>query len=255
MGLAWRAVTSRILSSAWSSLLAATVCLFGLYLAIDSWRNDTTVSYGALWGVLFIGMAMLLLALFKDRGRRLRTWRGVVAFGLAILVVVGVARRDYGKLPKYANATEKGPPWLPSGWIVAPGVTVHPQVGQVSVTTTALPYGYQLESQVLTLPAGSYKVTARESTESGGFDLGVLREDTQSWIGQKAVLGHHRRAAISVSLSLMRRTDVRVILSNYSPRGAARSVWTVRGISLSAVSYPELARTWTVGFRPSVGQR
>jgi hypothetical protein len=249
MGLMWRIATWRELSPMWSSLLAASACLFGLYLAIDSWRNDTTVSYGALWGVLFIGMTMVLIGLFKNRAQRLRTWRGAAVLGLALLLIVGVVRRDYGKLPPYAAATQTGPPGLPTGWSVVPGVTVRPQVGQLGVRTTALPYGYQLISPVLSLDPGSYTVTVTEKTTVGGFDLGVLRESNQTWVRQKAIYGQHPSAAVSVSFSLVRRTGVRVILANYLPGGGYGSLWEIKGISLRSRSRLGLARRWAVGLK------
>lgn len=253
MGLTWRVVTSRAISAVWSSLLAASECLFGLYLAIDSWRNDTTASYGALWGVFLVGIAVALIALLQNRARRLRTWPGVAVAGVVMLVVIGVARRNYGPLPRYVTAAQPSPRWVPSGWSVVPGVSVTPRIGQVSVLTTPGRYGYQLMSPVITLAPGTYTVTASEKTEAGGIDLGVLRESNQTWIGQKVVLGSHPSAAVGVSLSLAQGTDVRVILANYSKPGGARSSWSVNGVSLGSTSHPDLARTWKFGLQSAAG--
>ena len=37
------------------------VLLLGVYLGLDSLRNSTLVSYGMVWGLLFIGIALLVV--------------------------------------------------------------------------------------------------------------------------------------------------------------------------------------------------
>jgi hypothetical protein len=56
LALAWRFVRSELLPRAWSALLGSMVLLLAVYLALDSLRNSTLVSYGMVWGVLFIGV-------------------------------------------------------------------------------------------------------------------------------------------------------------------------------------------------------
>lgn len=60
LALLWRLVRSPRLQSTWSSLLGSMVLLLAVYLAIDSPRNSTLVSYGVLWGFLFVAAAALL---------------------------------------------------------------------------------------------------------------------------------------------------------------------------------------------------
>jgi hypothetical protein len=83
MGLVWRLATSEALPAVWGSLLASSECIFGVYLAIDSWRNDTTVSYGALWSLFFLAVTASTTYIVNGQARRLapagRWWRALPA--------------------------------------------------------------------------------------------------------------------------------------------------------------------------------
>jgi hypothetical protein len=54
LALGWRLVRSRRLPRAWSGLLGAMVLIFAAFLAEDSLRNSVLVSYGVLYGLLFL---------------------------------------------------------------------------------------------------------------------------------------------------------------------------------------------------------
>jgi hypothetical protein len=61
LALGWRFVRSGVLPRTWSALAGSMVLLLGVYLGLDSLRNSTLVSYGMVWGVLFIGIALLVV--------------------------------------------------------------------------------------------------------------------------------------------------------------------------------------------------
>src|SRR5439155_24262971 len=50
---------SRRIAPIWSAMIGSLVILLGVYLAIESPRNSLLVSYGVLWGLLFLGGAAL----------------------------------------------------------------------------------------------------------------------------------------------------------------------------------------------------
>ena len=54
LALAWRLARSAATPPLWSSLLGAVVVLLAVNLALDSPRNSIVVTYGALWGFVFI---------------------------------------------------------------------------------------------------------------------------------------------------------------------------------------------------------
>lgn len=60
LGLLWRLVRSPRLQAPWGALLGSMVLLLAVYLAIDSPRNSTLVSYGVVWGFLFVAGAWAL---------------------------------------------------------------------------------------------------------------------------------------------------------------------------------------------------
>lgn len=71
LALLWRLVRSPGLGSTWSALLGSMVLLLGVYLAIDSPRNSTLVSYGVVWGFLFVlGAVALTVAVNRAGGQR-----------------------------------------------------------------------------------------------------------------------------------------------------------------------------------------
>jgi hypothetical protein len=59
LALSWRFVRSGTLPRPWSALAGSLALLLAVYLALDSVRNSTLVSYGIGWGVLFIGIAIV----------------------------------------------------------------------------------------------------------------------------------------------------------------------------------------------------
>lgn len=94
MGLGWRLVLSDVLPRVWRGLLGSAQLTFGLYIAIDSFRNDTTVSYGILWGLTFIILAGLCVHILN--GVRATFGRGSVA-ALAIGLAVTSFRQALAK--------------------------------------------------------------------------------------------------------------------------------------------------------------
>lgn len=57
---AWRLALRPRWRRQWRALAGALVILFSVYIAIDSLRNSTVVSYGVFWGVVFLGAAVVL---------------------------------------------------------------------------------------------------------------------------------------------------------------------------------------------------
>ena len=70
LALGWRFTLSEAVPRAWSSLVGAMVLLLAVYIAIDSARNSTIVSYGVAWGLLFIIVAGVVVHLGRTGGWR-----------------------------------------------------------------------------------------------------------------------------------------------------------------------------------------
>jgi uncharacterized membrane protein len=70
LALGWRMVRSDSVPREWTSLLGSVELVFCVYLAISSPRAATTVSYGALWGLVFVIGAALFVYALPGRRRR-----------------------------------------------------------------------------------------------------------------------------------------------------------------------------------------
>lgn len=64
----WRATQSARVPRPWDALLGALTVLLAVYLGIDSLRNSVLVSYGVIWGFVFVGVAMLLTLIVRRAG-------------------------------------------------------------------------------------------------------------------------------------------------------------------------------------------
>lgn len=62
LSLLWGVVLHGLLPPAFGSLMAALVLLFSVYLALDSFRNSITVSYGVLWPAFWVVILFSLAA-------------------------------------------------------------------------------------------------------------------------------------------------------------------------------------------------
>jgi len=70
LGLAWRMASA--LPAIWSALGRSLAILLGVYLAIDSARNDVLAAYGVGWAVAFL-VALAFLTRFVRREAAART--------------------------------------------------------------------------------------------------------------------------------------------------------------------------------------
>lgn len=66
LGTTWRLARSSVLPPVWSALAGSIILLLAANLAVDSARNSVLVSYGALWGALFL--AACGLAIYVGNG-------------------------------------------------------------------------------------------------------------------------------------------------------------------------------------------
>ena len=267
MGLCWRLVTSRALSPIWSSLLAASEVLFAVYLSIDSWRNDTTVSYGALWALFFVVVAAVVVSLLADQARSLRSWRGATVSVVLLLVLFGVGSHDYGASSTYvrsaspaavapasgpaASRTRAIPPAptvLPSGWSVALH-TVKAVVNDrgLAVTTTPVQFEYQLQSPVFSLDSGPYNLTLTGQVRRGSMDLGITDSNRGRWIAQALFPHRGRTGTFSVQFTIHRRSQVRVILANGASRRSVRSQWVLHEVAVRPVFGTAGTSVWRLG--------
>lgn len=71
LALLWRIVVAGWPARDWQSLLASLVVLLSVYLAIDSAQNSILVSYGVVWGLLGIAVALGTAAAVRHGGRAL----------------------------------------------------------------------------------------------------------------------------------------------------------------------------------------
>jgi hypothetical protein len=62
LALAWLASQLPAVSRPWNALVGSMILLLASFLGIDSLRNSVLVSYGVLWGVLFVAAAAMLSA-------------------------------------------------------------------------------------------------------------------------------------------------------------------------------------------------
>jgi hypothetical protein len=70
LALAWMLSQSRNIRRPWNALLGALILLWAAYIGIDSLRNSTVVSYGLVWGVLFVGVVAGVARIVSTRRRR-----------------------------------------------------------------------------------------------------------------------------------------------------------------------------------------
>lgn len=76
LAVAWRVARSRAWPEVWSALAGSVVLLMSVYLAIDSLRNATIVTFGVFWGFVFIAGAIVLTELAGRRERSARPVQG-----------------------------------------------------------------------------------------------------------------------------------------------------------------------------------
>lgn len=72
LAVAWRVARSRAWPEMWSALAGSVVLLSSIYLAIDSLRNSTIVTFGVFWGFVFVAGALVLTELAGKRRRSAR---------------------------------------------------------------------------------------------------------------------------------------------------------------------------------------
>jgi uncharacterized YccA/Bax inhibitor family protein len=65
LALVWFGSQARLVPRPWNGLLGALILLLAAYLGIDSLRNSLIVSYGVVWGAVFVGAVAGLVALTR----------------------------------------------------------------------------------------------------------------------------------------------------------------------------------------------
>jgi hypothetical protein len=60
LALLWRGTQALRVPAPWNALLGGLTMLLAVYIALDSLRNSTLVSYGVIWGFLFVGVAIVV---------------------------------------------------------------------------------------------------------------------------------------------------------------------------------------------------
>jgi hypothetical protein len=73
LALLWRFVVEKYPTRDWQNLGASLIVLLALYLAIDSAQNSLLVSYGVIWGMLFVAAALIGVAAVRRAGLAFRT--------------------------------------------------------------------------------------------------------------------------------------------------------------------------------------
>jgi hypothetical protein len=72
LALLWRIVIESFPPRDWQSVGASLVVLLSVYLAVDSAQNSILVSYGVIWGLLVVAVALGIAAAVRRGGRALR---------------------------------------------------------------------------------------------------------------------------------------------------------------------------------------
>jgi hypothetical protein len=124
---------------------------------------------------------------------------------------------------------------LPEGWKDLGRSRVRPIGGGMSVLTSQLPQGYQLESPVRTLDPGSYEAIVNGRVRVGGMTVGVVDASRDRWLGTGNFWSGQQfdGRAMGVAFRIFEPTPVRIILANWAP-GAYSSSWLVSAIGLRA---------------------
>jgi hypothetical protein len=121
---------------------------------------------------------------------------------------------------------------LPSDW--SSGDPLRPGGRDASVTTSADTWRYEVVSQKLTLPRGSYRLYLRGKVVAGGLDLGVLGIAANNWIAQQTYWygqSGFNRHWMATPFQLDAPTELQFVLSNWVPHDMS-SEWKLREIRL-----------------------
>jgi hypothetical protein len=105
---------------------------------------------------------------------------------------------------------------LPSHW--SSGDPLRPAGRYASLKTGADPWRYEVVSDKLTLPRGSYRLYLRGKVLAGGLDLGVLGIAANTWVAQRTYWygqsGFDRRW-MATPFTLDAPTELQFVLSNW----------------------------------------
>jgi hypothetical protein len=122
----------------------------------------------------------------------------------------------------------------PPGWLVEPGVRIHPTVRGLDLRTRAHDGSYQLVAPRLELVPGEYVAAVKLNVIRGGMGVGVVDlragefiSQSNYWSGQ---YGFNNRMAVT-QFVLAKPTSAQVVLYNWSPSEEPSS-WVVHNVAL-----------------------
>jgi hypothetical protein len=124
---------------------------------------------------------------------------------------------------------------LPPHW--SGGDRLRPAGSYASVTTGADTWRYEVVSDKLTLPPGSYRLYLRGKVLAGGLDMGVLGVAANSWVSQRTYWygqSGFDRHWMATPFQLDTPTQLQFVLSNWVPHNMS-SEWQLRELRLVRV--------------------
>lgn len=117
----------------------------------------------------------------------------------------------------------------PNGWTPFKGVRTTSAADGLTVTTNEEPLEYQFASPVFSLTPGRYVASISGRVLAGGLNVGVLDASADHWVHTEYYwFGQQLDGARMIAVfDLSATTDVRVILSNWTPDRSS-STWLLR---------------------------
>lgn len=120
----------------------------------------------------------------------------------------------------------------------------------LTVATTPIRNGYQLQSPTLRLAAGDYVVAVRGEIRSGGLAVGILDVAANRWLSVTSYsrTADPRPATMTTEVHLSTPRRVAIILSN-GPTDGKRSDWLLSQASIASKSAPLVANPLPISSR------
>jgi len=126
---------------------------------------------------------------------------------------------------------------VPHEWSALAGVQLQDTQGGVIIHTNSEKFAYQVVSPSQSLEAGRYRAAVHGAITSGGLYVGVLDISSNTWLATSYYWNGQRGFDdndMAASFTLREPTNVKIVLSNWSPSPRS-SAWRIQSISILQV--------------------